>query len=263
MVCGEDAGYPNVRHATSAVEVAALRARYDNAVEAASTTGTRDVLERLEAIAAASKAVWCVSASKLFRLVDSDSALVTSFAAELAAGSRLPEENDFDTTRTSVESAVSPLYHEQLQYAALSVTGVGASGYGAAAVELKEVSISQRSSTFEGPLFPFLKGLGHIVGTPVPPGHRSNWSDRALLVVAKLGPKLKPEHTDSDLASLILNPSEDRLTDCVEVHIFGPLHRLAIERIRVAKRLSKVDRVLLHGIRSKLRALEVELEIAG
>lgn len=262
VVCGADAGFPNVRQAEAESETQALGERFRSAVEAANASGTTAEMVQLQKVATSTVAVWCVSPSKLARLVESDSALHASFASELAAGTRLPEDNIYDPARGSVESAVLPLYHEHIQYAVLSATGLGASGYGVVAVTLRELAIGERSSTFEGPLFPFLKEIGHVTGTPVPVGHRASWRDRALLVIAKLGARLRPGLNDGELADLLLDGSEDRLADCIEVHIYGPIHRLAIAKVRVTGRLSRYDRTLMGGARAKLRALGIELEIA-
>jgi hypothetical protein len=130
-VCGRDVGFPNVRIAESAGEQAALNVRLNAARVSANARGSLAVLEDFGQAVETSRAVLARSLGDLDAFVKSDNSLYVSFHSQVRSGSRIPEDNDWDKGRTAAESTVHPLYHEEINYTALSLNGFGVLWLGA------------------------------------------------------------------------------------------------------------------------------------
>jgi len=195
-------------------------------------------------------------------MASSDSALYTSYYHQVDAATRIPEDNEWDRTRESVDSAVFPHYYREINYGALSLNGVGQTAYGPFSVVLRGAAISERASVFDEPLFPFFKSHGVVVGNPLPPGYRATWQSRDRLAAAKLGPRLKPTTNPVDFPSLMLPSGGNTAGDCIEVHVYGPLHRRAIARVIGRPANRRADKILIASLKRKLEETGAKLELS-
>jgi hypothetical protein len=107
-VCGADVGFPNVRAADAPAEVAALDRRVTTTRTTASARGSLGELEEFGRAVAQSYAVLARSLGDLDAFVKSDNVLYVSFHSQVRAGSRTPEDNDWDMGRMAAESTVHP-----------------------------------------------------------------------------------------------------------------------------------------------------------
>lgn len=259
--CGNAVGFPNVRRANLPSEEAALRKRVSDATEAAEAGRFRRELEAFGLVVGTkSRAVVARSLEALDAFISSDNHLMASFYKQVRAQTRVPEANRWDQGRTSADSAVNPIYHEELQYAALSLDGIGSKWYGSYHITLKDLMIASRSSVFEENPFVFCERKGVTAGAVVPRGYRASWPDRGLLAQAKLYHRLRPSMTEADFPAILLHQGTDvRANDFIEVHIYGVLHPSAIEVVKGPK-AKKSDRALWRQVEKRLRQLGAVFE---
>jgi hypothetical protein len=262
LVCGADNGCPNVRAAGSLMETAALGSRLSDAEISAEARGCRDLLERFgSAVTADSKAVIARDLTWLDNLTQSDSNVHASWAKQVFAGMRAPEDNDWDLNRTSVESAILPNYHSEISFCALSLDGLGMRAFGSFSITIKTSAIAARSSVFEENPFTFCRRHSVVAGDSPPPGYRADWQRRGDLARAKLHSRLEPNMTEADFASVLVSQGTGTGDgDFVEVHVFGGIHRRAIERVIAPQDLKRHDRALWRSVKRRLLELGVEVE---
>jgi hypothetical protein len=261
VVCGADAGFPNVRAASSPEEVAALTARFESAEASARNNGWESVFASFHEACRHTRAVICRSVSQVKQLVSSDNALYNNFYRQLEAGIRIPDDNQWDRNREAIESKVFPNYHRNIVFGVLSLTDTGNTAYGEASIKLRNAAIKQRSTVFEEPLFPFLRSRSIGVTEATPHGHRAPWNDRSRLCAAKIGSRLRAETNPSDYQSLILDPKNETESDCIEVHVFGPVHRRAIETVTCKRPSRREDRLILRSISKELALVGATLVV--
>ena len=262
VVCGRDVGYPNMRAARSPLESGVLAKRYQETKDSAHDRGCADAFRQFEEAAASSRAVVCRPLSVVQRLVSSDNELYTTYYNQVSSSARTPEDNRWDRARESVASAVFPHYYREVNYGALSISGVGHQAYGDYSMVLKDGAISERASVFEGPLFPFLEGIGVQLGQEPPHGHRAPWENRGQLCATKIGPLLQPDTSAADFETLLLEPTADTEGECIEVHIYGPIHRRAVEKVVVCgEPTRRADRVLRKELQRTLEEAGSTLEL--
>ena len=131
--------------------------------------------------------------------------------------------------------------------------------YGPYSVILRSLSIEDRASVFDRNPFSFLK-THHIVGGNAPPlGYRASWKDRARLAVAKLQPEISPGRPFGDI--LLERRRGEADCDFIEVHVFGPIHRLGIERIVGPEPKKRADRTTWKQIVRKAKELGAKVEV--
>jgi hypothetical protein len=118
-VCERDNGYPNVRAAALKTETEALYARLHTAEVSAAARKCLDILNNFGTAVLSSKAVLARSFGVLHDIVMSDNVAWVSYHKQVASGSRLPENNDWDRGRTAAESTILPNFHDQISFAAL------------------------------------------------------------------------------------------------------------------------------------------------
>jgi hypothetical protein len=259
-VCNTPAGFPNVKVADSAKEVAALAVRYDDAMASAKARGLIfEVLAFESVVATASKAVMNRSLGALSSWLNGQSVLFYSFWYQVKYQGRQPTETEWDQQRGAAEAAINPYYYEYLNFAALTLDGRGMFYYGPYSVTLKSVTIDDRASVFEKNPFVFCRTHHVLAGQSPPSGYRAPWKDRARLAVAKLQPQILPRQ---DFADLLM---EDRRgeSDCdfVEVHVFGPIHIQGIERIVGPEPARRPDRAIWKQILRKAKELGAAVEV--
>jgi len=252
--CQTDVGFPNVRAASQKIETEALNERFKNALVSARARKCEEILLDFGNAAARSSAVISRSLSAIQTLVSSERALYISFYRQVESGSRLPEDNAWDRGRLAVDSTLFPLYHPEIVFAALSLDGLGPHSYGTYTIILRENMILQRATVFEENSFSFCQAKHKIVvGDPIPPGYRAQWDSRGLIAMAKLHDKLESSTTKEEYPGILLTQNPDPTAeDFIEVHIYGPIHRAAIERIKGPLPKSREDKVILRSIKKKL-----------
>jgi hypothetical protein len=237
-----------------------IQRRYEEARETSRRGGYVGIFDEFESRCSKSSAVICRGLSAVMALVSSDNELYTTFYKQVEATSRIPEDNRWDRNRAALESAMFPHYHTEINYGALSLTGAGHTAYGPYAVTLRDVAIRDRASVFQEPLFPFFSRHKIVAGTDIPPGYRATWWDRGRLAAAKHGKDLTPSTHPQGFQDLLLPPDGDTEGDCIEVHVYGPIHRRAIERVIGSKPKRKADRILLKSLSARLEEVGAKWE---
>lgn len=260
--CQADAGFPNVRAAEVDRETAALRQRLIDAETSTRARGCEPVLKDFGKAVLQSRAVLCRNLGVVSSLVSNDNILYTNYYQQIEGEVRLPQDSRFDRGRSAVDGTLFPNYHTHICFAALSLDNIGPTRYGAYTIVLKEKMILQRASVFEENSFSFCQIKHHIiVGDSVPPGYRAVWTERDRLAMAKLHSKIEPATRPEKYPAILLhrdtNPMDD---DFIEVHIWGPIHRTAIERVVGPKAKSREDRVLWNSLETKLSEVGAVLE---
>jgi hypothetical protein len=113
------------------------------------------------------------------------------------------------------------------------------------------MAIRERTTVFEENALNFCRKRGFR--GRLPPGYRATWDQREQLAAAKLEGLLRPDMKEKDFPQILLRssgkPSEDEF---IEVHIYGPLHRLSIERAVVREVSHPPDTALLLELKHSL-----------
>lgn len=261
--CNSDVGFPNVRLALVDVELSTLDKRLRVQETLADARHIRAVLDNFGLAMLNSKAVMARSLAAVENLIKSDNALIVSYHKQIASGSRLPEINDWDSGRIAAESTILPNFYQEINFAALTLDGRGHPAFGPYFVLLKDEMIAHRSTVFEENPFSFCIRHKVFAGKSPPPGYRAVWEDRSKLAKAKLQPKLR-NTTVKDEYPQILMQTGARTSDgdYIEVHIYGPIHRAAIDRVIGPRPRRGSDLAIWKSIERNLRAIGAQLEEA-
>jgi hypothetical protein len=257
--CGADGGAPNVRLANKEAEVVQLEMRYSKARLDAAEAGAEADFDTLLMLASESDAVICMPSIRLMDLLR-ETSLLSTFGLQLEGECRIPQDNRFDNFRDSVESALFPNFSREIRFAALTISEVGQTAYGACSVVLRKSAIANRASVFEYPLFEFAAMTGQQVGQPIKPGHRASWANRGKLVAAKLGAKCSGLNREQ-MAALVLPEPVNTLSDCVEVHIFQSINRHSIGHVTLTSPKETVDEVLQIVLYEELQRQSISVRI--
>ena len=201
-----------------------------------------------------SKAVISLTIGRLNKLVSSDNSLYETFYQSVDADSRLPEDNEWDRLRQSVDALVFPYYYDQIRFGALTLDGLGVRKYGDLSIVLKDISIRSRATLFEKDTIEFVKS-NIQTGISIPPGHRAVWETRDRLAAAKIATNILASTKEASFPALLLDGD-----DYIEVHIFGPIHRRAIEKLTGKRPKPKADRLIFRSIERKMKEIGVEVE---
>lgn len=260
-VCGRHVSYPNARLADSAPERAALDARVAAAHAAAAADGSLGKLHAFEAAMADSKAVIARPHEDLDWLTANDRRFITTYYQMADSGARTPEPNEWDPARDRNDSTINPQYYRELQFAALSLDGVGVGWYGACHVTLRDSAIETRTSLFEVSGVAF-NSKNPMIAKGLPnPGSRATWPRRADLAVAKLGGKIAPATEPAEFpAILVQRPDGTGDTDFIEVHVHGSLHPKAFERILADDPVDDADLAVWKRTKTRLAKFGVAVE---
>lgn len=260
--CGADAGFPNVRLASDPEEKKALAKRVGEAEVSTDARKCRTDLEAFAKSVARSKVVIARSLLAIHELVSSDNNLYVSYYKQIQSGSRVPEKNAWDKGRTAADSTVSPHFHEDIVYGALSLDGVGLKSFGPYSIVLREPMIELRSTVFEENPFIFCKRHKIHAGQLAPPGYRAVWSERHSLAKAKLHPKIVSELKPADFSGLLLaNAGRENDDDFIEVHIYGQVHRAAIERIIGPRPSDRRQLAIWRAVEGKLKQIGAVMDV--
>jgi len=261
VVCGTDAGYPNVRAALRNEEVSALKLRVEEAEEDATLRGCKGVLEKFCESVAQSLVVISSSLGKINELLSSDTQLFATYYKAVGGEARLPEDNQWDKIRGAVDSLFFPYYAEHIRFGSLSIDLTGILSYGNYFMVIKEPAIRDRATVFQENLIMFVKKRRIVAGDPFPLGYRTTWMNRSSLAVAKLGKRLTPTTTEAEFPKLLAS-SDTIDPDFIEVHIYGPIHRRAIKHLSGPEPRQRADKVLLKSISRKLTEIGATMEIS-
>lgn len=164
--------------------------------------------------------------------------------------------------RELADSVLFPQYKQEIRFGALSLDGVGLPNYGPCSIVLKEKMISHRSSVFEENSILFVERRKIKISrkTNLPNGYRAAWSNRAKLCIAKLAGKIDSTTGPDKYSQILLRAgatSED--DEFVEVHIWGPMTVLTMERVIVTVPQASKRATIIRAIKSKLAKHNVQV----
>jgi hypothetical protein len=262
--CGKPGIFWNVQAAQDATEQAALEQRYQSAKNAAIAQGSNLPLQDFEVAVAKSRAVIARSLSDVLRLVTSDKQLYATYYQMREAGLRLPEGSKWDVLREIADTLLFPGYKQEIRFAALSLDGIGLSNYGECSIVLRDEMIAHRASVFEENSVIFMKR--HNVDVwgwepgKLPKGYRATWDERAKLTAAKLAEKIDAGTTSDQYSAILLRQGATSEEDeFVEVHIWGPMTALTIERIIVTAPKPRQRATIIKAIKAKAAKAKVSV----
>jgi len=219
--CGHFIGWPNFRKAVS--EQSELTSRYEAARQKLESQGLAAILGEAERLAEGSLPVIGMDSHACKDLLIGGKYRSYFYRVEIGDRGIAGETNHGD--RSMVNERIYPGYGRHLQYGLLSPDGSGLTNYGPIAVSwgVDPHYLLTRATLLEENEFRFFEahGLGTLK-TPVPPGFRAIWEDRAKLVVAKLASALDSSTSKASLTSLLMTRGADRWSDVfVEVVIYA------------------------------------------
>ena len=259
--CARHIGFPNVRAARRRQERRALAQRYRTASVDATERGCKEVFTEFCHQVNYAHAIVCRPLAVAHALLSSDNSLYTTFYKLVEAGTRRPEQNKFDRTRMTIDGVLFPHYHEEIHFAALSLTNSGVTSFGECSLVLQDDAIGHRATVFEENSFDFIMQQNIAVGAEIPPGHRATWRSRVRLAAVKLAHTLSHDTPTADFPGILLRDAHDSAkADFIEVHIFGPIHRTAVAHFRSPEPEGAVDRVIHNDL---LRLKETDASSEG
>ncbi|MBU1377471.1 MAG: hypothetical protein KKE02_21185 [Alphaproteobacteria bacterium] len=257
--CGWSLGYPNVRQALQADEIAALHARTNSAAKAAISLGTQLQLAAFTDHVRKSVAVVGRDIGTLDSLSRSDSNFYVSFHRQVRAGVRAPKDNQWDKIRPQVDAAMFPYYESEILFALLSLDDVGDTHYGTFFITLKDRMIELRASVFESNSLEFAEKRGFRLAAPVPAGYRATWAARHELAMAKLHKQIGPATKPEDHQNILLDLS-GATAEFIEVHIFGKLGISSIAKVTGVTPMSREDKALWKSVRARLEKRGIDVQ---
>ncbi len=245
LACGADAGFPNVRLAQRKQELDELNVRVRMACASAAAAGFDPVMDDFGISVSTSRAVIARPLRLLQDLIETEHRTYSGYHKELSAGTRVASNNIFDRTRTQFENALFPNFFENICFAALTLDDTWVTWFGDYAMILKDPMIAQRATVFEENPFHFARRFNLSLTDTIPPGYRAVWDRRHDIAKAKLYSKLNSHTQKEEYPQILMNDtkgSED--ADYIEVHIYGPFTRAAIDTIIGPRPRSGEDRII-------------------
>ena len=219
------------------------------------------ILDQFENAVRQSKAVICRRWGVVTKVSEHGDDLFKTYYRQLADEDRLPQDSYFDRARLAIDTTFFPYYHEDINFAALSLDGAGPASYGECSFVFREDVISHRTTVFEENTLAFCEKHTIRVGQTPPAGYRAVWADRHRLSAAKLRGKID-DQTKSDRFPGILLKQKGATGDeeFIEAHIYGKLDLTAVERFKAPQPKRKDDQVLAQRLKRKLRAAGAKIE---
>jgi hypothetical protein len=228
--CGMPGIFWNVIVANEVAEQEALERRYQAAKRDAESRKADSSLQLFENALAGSRAVIARSEHDVLRLTTNTRQLYSTYYQQIEAEIRLPDGNQWDALREIADTVLFPQYKKDIRFGALSLDGIGVMNYGACSIILRDGMISHRSSVFEDNSALFVERQG----TKIPKGYRATWYNRAKLSVAKLSRRIDSATASDKYSGLLLRQGATLEDDeFVEVHVWGPMTVLTIEKVIV------------------------------
>jgi hypothetical protein len=254
--CGQPGRFWNVLAANESDERAALARRYDKAEKDARNRKADITLQDFESAVRGSKAVITRYYSEVLRLAGSTRQIYGTFYQLVEAGIRLPEGNKWDILRELADTILFPAYKKDIRFGALSLDGRGLMSYGDCSIVLRDDMIAHRASAFEENSALFVERHKF----KVPKGYRAVWAERGILAVAKLFKTIDSATTPDKYSRILLNPGvTSEADDFIEVHIFGPMTVLTMERVVVIAPQASKRATIQRAIRSNLTKHNVQV----
>ena len=253
--CGCFIGFPNWRAAQK--ERGELAARYAAAKQDATSRNVLSLVTKLETLAGQARPVIAMTFGACDDILRSGK--YRNYDQRVGSGERDPATSANHSDRKMAGEKLYSMYSQHIDYAALSINGRAPKSYGAVAVQwqVTPAYLGRRASLLEDNSFTFFNkhGLGHHLGTPVPPGYRAVWDDRAMLVVAKLVPELTSATGENELPGLFIKDGSGRPDEeFIEIAIYaraepdGGLDTVDVNQVtiqRVATTPEEIHRVEL------------------
>ena len=260
--CGKPGYFWNVLTAGEPVERNALERRYQAAKSDATSRKADGQLQDFENAIAGSQAVIARSESEVLRLANSHKQLYSTYYQLIEAGVKLPDGDEWDVLRELADTVLFPLYKQDMRFAALTLDGVGLSNYGSCSIIFRAEMISHRASVFEenSALFMERREIKISRNPNLPKGYRATWDERARLCVAKLSGKIDSATRSDEYSGLLLKQgatSED--DEFVEVHIWGPMTVLTMERVIVTAPKPRNRATIIKAIKASLAKHKVQV----
>ena len=257
--CGFQLGYPNVRQAMDPQELQALDLRYQSArVDLAARNADSVGVQFEQEVNTNSRAVICRRWGTLAAWLNRDDPLFITYYEQLGSGKRQPQDNEFDTDRLAVDAKFFPYFYKRVNFAALSLDGIGPASYGDCHFSLKCIAIAHRTSVFEENTLVFSEKHAVTVRNRTPYGYTAAWEHRGRLAVAKLAAQLQHNSKSADFPEILLvNRGGTDKDEFLECHIFGRLTTSNIEQVKVSKPKSKEDKLLAKRAKQKLNSAAI------
>ncbi len=240
----------------------ALEDRYRAAKRDAVSRNADVVLQNFENAIDHSQAVISRSESEVLRLANSHKQLYSTYYQQIEAGVRLPDGDEWGVLRELADTVLfGPVYKKEMRFAALTLDGIGLSNYGSCSIVFRDEMISHRASVFEENSALFIEHLGLKISREInlPKGHRATWGERAKLCVAKLYRKIDFATRSDEYSGLLLRqgatPEDDEF---IEVHIWGPMTVLTMERVNVTAPSPRYRSTIIKAVKAKLAKHNVQ-----
>ena len=251
--CGEDNGFPNVRHAS--LHHPALKERVKTLKE--KYPEREEVFEKLmRLITNHGRVVINLKYDTALNLLESKESYVNKYQ-RLKSDAHEPDLENFQT-RKLVDTQLFVGCYESLIFAALSVDRKGLTSYGDVTIVLKNDYIRKRTSFLEMNSYQFIKDFtvldpnGRALVRTEIPGHRASWNYLEKLALAKLGESINPNTTEAEFPNEILFSDGDKATELfIEAQIYGKITAQTFEDISmtdVPKNTSSKNRQLKNKI---------------
>ncbi len=259
--CGKPGIFWNVITANDAAERTTLERRYQSAKSEATSRNADAPLQDFENAIADSKAGIARSESEVLRLASSNRQLYGTYYQLIDAGVRLPDGDEWAVLRELADTVLFPGNKKEMRFAALTLDDSGLSNYGSCLIVFRSAMISHRASVFEenSALFVERHGIKISRKPNLPKGHRATWDERAKLCVAKLSRKIDSATRSDEYSGLLLKQgatSED--DEFIEVHIWGPMTVLTMERVIVTDPKPRHRATIVKAIKAKLAKHNVQ-----
>lgn len=241
-------------------EVAALDHRLEQARASARVLNQEGELTAFMNAVAGSQAVMNRSLGALSGWLNDSSPLFLSYFRQLQQG-RQPNGSEWDEQRSAAEATINPYCYQELNYAALTLDGLGMTYYGPYTVVLKEITIEDRASVFEENPFLFNQRHHVVAGTSPPQGYRASWPNRGKVAGAKLHSRITPGVDPAAFGALLMEERRGE-SDCdfVEVHIYGPVNREGLAAVKGPRPTRAADRVIWRQAMRSLDKLGTQVE---
>jgi len=236
-----------------------LDRRYQAAKREAIARNVERPLQEFENAVVVTKAVIARSESEVLRLAGSTRQLYATYYQMIEAQLRLPDGDEWDALREPADTVLFPHYKNQVRFGALSLDGIGLPRYGSCSMVLREGMIAHRASLFEENSTVFVERHG-LRKSRTAKGFRSTWGDRTRLLVAKLHGKIDSATTPDKYSRILLNAgATPEAEEFVEVHIWGPISVLTMERVVVISPKAAKRATIIRAIKSKLAKHNVKV----
>lgn len=246
--CGRSIETPNVRKALT--EEGDLVNRYQDAKNLCETTGSLDQLENFVA-QIKEKSEACINrATNTLRRLIVDKEPYKTFYQNRNNGMPFNEDN-YNTSRASIDNMFFTHYHEKVVFAALTLNGEGLPHYGQHTLILNTAMIDHRATAFTENSFVFVDKHSLTPTSPIPPGHRSTWDNRGILAGAKYSEKITSSTKEEEFPSILLNYSrvgDETADEFIEIHIYGHFNLSAIKTLTIKKSKDKGQNIIIDSI---------------